>query len=490
MNSEIEKKLRPWQFKSANELLKILRTYDSALDSSDTGTGKTYTALAIAKALRIPCLAIVPKIAISGWMEVAKHFDEKISIVNYEKLRLGQTQYGSWSNTASMRSGRRFTFVCCFCQRKFEESDLARDCFAHPDGFHCVERKARPIIRGFFQFRLGVRFIIFDEAHRCGGIKSLNSGLLFAAKRQRIKHLILSATPAQTVLQMNAMGYSLDLHTSPGQPNFMSWLHRAGVRRDPAFHGLVWRVSGDQQRSVMADIRDQIIPERGVRITTEQIPGFPEVDIQAQLVDIDDPEKIDKIYEEMESSLEALRERSESDKNSDSAITTILRSRQKIELLKIPAAIELAKDRLECGFSVGVFVNFRQSVEELSRRLECPFIDGTVKGEARNAIISAYQKNELRSLVLNSEAGGICIGLQDLDGNYPRYGIVFPPWSATVFKQLVGRFPRDGGKSKSHFRVLFAAGTIETKMHTALKNKLNNLDALTDGDLQPENLKL
>ena len=255
------------------------------------------------------------------------------------------------------------------------------------------------------------------------------------------------------------------------------------------FRGLVWRVGAERQREVMAEIRAGIIPARGIRITTADVPGFPEVDIRAELIDISEPDKINKIYEEIQPALEALRKRSESDIDPDSAITTILRSRQKIELCKVPATVEIAGDRLAQGFSVGIFVNFRATIDELCKRLKCDFIDGTVTGAKRDSVISNFQSNESRCLALNSDAAGISIGLQDLDGEHPRFGLVSPPWSATTFKQLVGRFPRDGGKSKSHFRVLFAANTIEMKMYRALKGKLDNLSALCDADLQPDNLR-
>ena len=268
--------------------------------------------------------------------------------------------------------------------------------------------------------------------------------------------------------------------------HWRTWLRKHGARFDGP--QLVWRVSKECQKAVMAEIRSEIIPARGIRLTTDSIPGFPEVDIQAELFDIENSEQIDKYYEEMHDALTRLRERSEADVDPEAAITKLLRARQRVELLKVPAAIELAQDRLEQGFSVGFFLNFKQSIEEVSRRMGCPYIDGSVTGKKRDAIIAAYQANEERSLALNSEACGLSIGLQDLDGEHPRFGIVSPPWSATTFIQLVGRFPRDGGKSKSHFRVIFADRTVEVKMYHALKSKLDNLDALTDGDLQPENL--
>lgn len=271
---------------------------------------------------------------------------------------------------------------------------------------------------------------------------------------------------------------------------FYSWLYSYGVRRDPMFAGLVWRVSAAQQRATMAEIRAQIIPERGVRITTDEIPGFPAVDIQCQLFDITAVDEVNEIYEDIRPALQALHARSASDKSPESAITQILRARQRIELLKCPAAIELAEDRLAQGFSVGLFVEFRATVIELARLLKCKFIDGTVTGPERDEIIRKFQANETRCIVLNSAAGGIAISLQDIHGDHPRFGIVLPGWSATVFRQLLGRFPRDGGRSKSHFRVMFAANTIETRMYAVLKLKLDNLDSLTDGDMCPDNLKM
>lgn len=268
--------------------------------------------------------------------------------------------------------------------------------------------------------------------------------------------------------------------------HYRTWLRKHGARYDGP--QLVWRVSRLCQQTTMAEIRSQIIPSRGIRLTTDSIPGFPEVDIQAELFDIENSGQIDKYYEQMQDALQALNDKAAGDVDPEAAITKILRARQRVELLKVPAAIELAQDRLEQGFSVGFFVNFKQTLDEISRRMGCPYIDGSITGKKRDAVIAAYQANEIRALALNSEACGLSIGLQDLDGEHPRFGIVSPPWSATTFIQLVGRFPRDGGKSKSHFRVIFAAGTVETKMYSALKSKLDNLDALTDGDLQPENL--
>lgn len=238
----------------------------------------------------------------------------------------------------------------------------------------------------------------------------------------------------------------------------------------------------------MSDIRNNI-SDRMVRVQCDDIPNFPSQDITAELFDID--ENLDKIYREMESALAELDGNKISDKDPSHPLTKVLRAQQEIELKKIPLATELGTDALAKGFSVCIFANFTQTVRELSERLHAPFIDGSVTGEKRDIILEAFQTNNQRSLVLQSSVGGISINLQDLDGNFPRMGYVFPPWSATIFKQLCGRFRREGGKSKSHFRVLLAAGSeVERKIHRALQSKLNALDSLNDGDLNPINLKL
>lgn len=263
--------------------------------------------------------------------------------------------------------------------------------------------------------------------------------------------------------------------------NFYSWLHSLGARKDPVFHGWQWHVSAEKQREVMASIREQILPARGVRVTTSSIKDFPALDISCQLVDIEDVEKLNKNYETLEYAIEKIRIRASTDAAPESPITTILRCRQRLELLKVPAAIELATDRLAQGFSVGIFVEFRATVTELARILKCPFIDGTVTGEKRDEIISSFQANESRCIVINSAAGGIAISLQDLDGEHPRFGLIFPGFSAAVLTQVLGRFRRDSGRSKCVYRILLAAGSpVERRIKTILDQKLNNLAALTD----------
>ena len=481
--------LKPWQVTSANHLLSVIRTHGSAADLSSTGTGKTFTALAVAQALQLPTLIVCPEIAVTAWnLAAEEHFNERFSVINYERIRLGETGFGTWSNQGAMRAKRSPVFVCSRCLRRYNSPKDFDACPYSPLGVHCVDCKSpRPPRLGEFYFRPGVKFLVFDEAHRCGGGDSLNAELLIAAKRQKIPHLMLSATLAENPLKLRAIGYSLGLHNDGhdevlangrrGLRAYRAWLGSNSCRRDPRFKGFKWFAGAEEQRSIMSGIRAQIIPERGVRVRCEEIPGFPEQVISADLIDLEptDTAALKELYEQLEGSLE---------------ITKILRLRQEIEMRKIPAIVEVARDRMEQGFSIGTFLNFRDSLEELSRLLGCPYIDGTITGKKRDEIIAGYQRNDFTCLGLNSDAASLAINLQDLDGQHPRFGIVSPPWSAVCFRQLTGRFRREGGRSTSYFKTLFAAGTVEVKMWRALRGKLNCLDSLNDNDLQPNNLHM
>jgi hypothetical protein len=498
----VNEKLRPHQQEPFEALKGILARFGSGVDESGTGTGKTYVAAAVAGDSRLPTLVVHPKVAHSTWERAANHFGERFSQVGYELLRAGNTPFGAWSGGAA----RREEYFVCECCQRVVNLDKWEPCYVHPKGIHCLVTKSKPHDYGQFVFHPGVKQIVFDEVHRCGGRDSLNADILIAAKRQGIRVLGLSATLAASPLQMRSLGYLLDLHgldkdvilrvgagplsASRIRPNFYRWASHYGCRRDPRFRGWKWMLGESAQREVMLEIRNQIIPARGVRVRCEDIPGFPACDIQAELYNIEHPEEIDRLYAEVQEALGLLDARAAEDKAPDSPITRILRGRQRIELLKTPIAEELGRDYLEKGFSVVFFVNFRQTIDELSKRFpDAPIVDGSPESvKQRDASVAKFQRNDCPALIVNNQAGGVCLSMQDLDGFHPRMGLVMPSFSATDMIQVCGRLPRDGGKSTAHYRFIFADSTIEKGMHRAVRAKQHNIEALNDADLSGESL--
>jgi hypothetical protein len=274
--------------------------------------------------------------------------------------------------------------------------------------------------------------------------------------------------------------------------DFYNWAGRNGIGKLPGMLGFRWVCGEEKQREIMARIRGQIIPARGVRITAEEIPGFPEVDVQAELYDLEGSGKLERAYEEMAEALEELKSAAADDVSPDHPLSRILRARQEIEILKVPLAEELARDYLAKGYSVGIFVNYSQTLAELRRRLACDnYIDGTQTGkpEVRQACIDRFMSNEDRLTIVNSEAGGVSVSLHDIHGGHPRVGLVMPDYSARRMLQVFGRFPRVGGKTRSLYRVLLAANTVEESVHRAFRRRAGNLEALNDADLSPDGVR-
>lgn len=503
-------KLREWQVEPAHRLHEILRHGGNAVDLSDTGTGKTYVACAVAAMLGENTLAVVPKIARSAWLKVADELGAPVEAIGYEALRTGRTSYGRWEHRPPAPFKADEFFICESCMCKVDFDDY-RPCHCHANGTHCIKTRKQSWKYGKFIWDENIKLLIFDEIHRCSGLDSLNADMLSAAKFQGIRVLGLSATAACTPLQMRALGYALDLHGlnqnlavppkpeelisespfsfRPHLPTFYQWAAKYACRPDPVYRGLRWFAGVERQAEIMSDIHNQIIPSRGVRVRTSDIPDFPTRQIVAELYDLEKDYEIEKLYHEMAYALDVLLQRAYQD-DTEQPLTQLLRARQRIELLKVPIFVEIAEDEMAKGNSVAMFLNFSATIAELAKRLQAHkpgVVDGSSEGvRHRGEAIGDFQSNKMRLIILNSAAGGVAISLQDEHGGHPRVGLVSPGTSAVQFRQLCGRLPREGGKSSALYRVILAANTVETKMKKALDNKLTNLDSLNDSDFQPE----
>jgi superfamily II DNA or RNA helicase len=167
----------------------------------------------------------------------------------------------------------------------------------------------------------------------------------------------------------------------------------------------------------------------------------------------------------------------------------MLRSHQKIEILKIPTFVELANDFIHNKFSVVIFVNFTQTLKTLAEMLKTDsIIYGEQSYEVRIRIIEEFQENKNKIIICNIKAGGIGISLHDIYGRHPRVSIISPTWNSIELTQALGRIHRAGGKSKSLQRIIYIADTVEEKIAEKLKLKLKNINSINNGDLDLTNI--
>jgi hypothetical protein len=141
-----------------------------------------------------------------------------------------------------------------------------------------------------------------------------------------------------------------------------------------------------------------------------------------------------------------------------------LRQRQAIELVKVPYIVERAKEIIESGGSVVLFLNFHESIDTAKKQFpEAEVIDGRVPQTERRKTQDSFQKNDLRGVIVQIAAGGQSIDLHDLDGRYPRVALLCPQFSGTVEEQAVVEIDREG-------QVLWRYGPVAATLAKPLAN--------------------
>lgn len=450
--------LLPYQVAPAGDIVARLLRYGSAIDGSDPGTGKTYVAAAAMRELHFAPLVVCPMSVMEPWRRVLARMGVRPhAIVNWEYAR-----------------SKSFSFGHVTRERTFVWKNLPRNV--------CI---------------------IFDEAHKGKGEATLQAELLIAARRQDIPHLLLTATLAQHPREMRASGYCLDLHALYDFNKFCE--HYGGVKNK--FNRWVFQ----DNVAAMATISKQLFPARGVRVRISDLgDAFPETLITAECYDVAGVSVQNEHHEMLLKEVERLislknsvrgleakiaeageagcteeeRELIAQYRKAKAAVMTLdLRYRQDAELRKVPVVLDLARDIVESGQSVAIFVNYMETLKMLQDGLKAVAIHGQQSGEERQAAIDAFQANRAHAIVCNSQAGGVGVSLHDLTGERPRQSLIMPTYSAQDLIQVLGRIHRSGGKSKSIQRLVYASGTVEENVCRTVKMKIAAIDALNDGDL-------
>lgn len=414
-----------WQQPSVDSMLNILQSGNVCLNTSDTGTGKTVTALAVLKQLNTKALIVCPKAVHTAWRRTAEAMDCSNlihGIVNAERLQFKNDYFqdNKWLIPKDM-------------------------------------------------------LIIWDEVHRgASGPKSNTTKILALTRPLGYKVLAMSATIANSPLQMRAVGYLAGLHQFKDS-SYWRWCVANGCFRKPPIKGYHFP-KGPSGRRHMLKIREDL-KDVMVRVRKDEIPDFPETTILVNLYDLetDYQKAINDTWNSMRTELSEVR---------NNPLTERLRAREVTELCKVDLITDLAKAEIEEGNSVVIFVNFRSVKAKLVHSLneyKPAYIHGNQKN--RQEMIDKFQADETPVIVCMSQAGGVGISLHQTAGKRPRVSFITPSDKADDLLQCLGRVNRANGGSSIQTIVL-AAGTVEEKIQRNLQGKLRNMEALQDGDLE------
>lgn len=433
--------LRAYQIDPCRNTVAALREFGAHLNASDMGTGKTYVSLAAFRELGISPVVVAPATLLVAWQRAAEALGMQCRPVSYERLNR-VTEFGRWEGT-----------------KKFLR----------------------------YRWRDDVRGIIFDEAHRCKGTGTKAQKAMTAAARSNAVVDALTATGAESPMELKALGVLLGLHDGR---NFYEWAQRYGCLE--GLHG-GFEFSG--YPGLMERIHKQIFPAKACRVRKEELgDAFPETEFILRTIRL--PERsekaIGKLYADLEEAVGALYEKAEDYKAPGSALSRINLLFQEIELLKAPALVEMVQDLVGEGYSVPVFTRFNATIDLVSKGLRnTPH--GIYRGATsftekarRQEVLDSFQNDTIRSLLTNYAAGSTGVGMHDLNGRFPRAPLHSLHYNSRLVKQAFGRVQRDGGKSRSTQIIVGAAGTVEELILARIAGKIRNMDLLNDGDLLPE----
>ncbi len=437
---KIKNKLLTYQVQHTENLIRIINDNNACLDASDTGTGKTYCAVAACFILKLSPIIICPKSVINTWKTVCKYFNVIPNIIiNYESLKTGN----NYDKLKRIENDKKTSF-------EFE--------------------------------KIPGTIFIFDEAHRCVNLETENYSILFAAKNTNLPILLLSATIADFPEKFKPFFYILNFI----EPEQIKKLNINMTKYMRIVDEWIFR-----DKRPMVRIHTMLYPKRASRMRIDVLGDlFPQTQITATPYTLDEKrsKEIENEYKKLQIELEDIKNKKSNDKKNP--LTAILRAQQRIEILKIPIFIELCNDFRQNGYSVVIFVNFTQTLETMCDMLHTTSkIYGEQTQEARLKIIENFQSNKTNIVICNIKAGGIGISLHDIAGNHPRVSLISPTWSSIDLVQALGRIHRAGGKSKSLQRIIYTADTIEEKIAEKLKNKLLNINSINNGDLDLTNIE-
>lgn len=520
IDSTIINSLLPYQINHFLIIRNALINKRCAFDMSDTGTGKTYVAAALAKVLELKPFVICPKAVITTWKKV---FEEKFGITDYEIFTYGKIR---------------------FCNTEF------------------IDRTENKRKKCKYDYKWNIDpdeyLVIYDEAHKLKNKKTQNFAIYTSLVDLDVYRLSLSATIAENLKKTEPIIYNFkDTITLETKKMSKSFINDFGKEVDEVTGDLCFNENyRDEYNKLnkmnfnigLLHLHSIIYPDYGWRMKIAELGDqFPDTFIDAKTYNMGDKtcKEINNIYGEMEKivdeyniikikkdiiKLEDLKKKKNLDANdfkkmekledtieksgllqmkfvteehketknkdlilkrniADGAILVqIVRARQRVEFLKCETLIELGEKFLDEDKSVAIFVNYNETLDYVRDHfVKKGFTPSIVRGgqsiKDRSEEIEKFQSDENRVIILNIQSGGVGISLHDLNGNYPRVSIISPSWSAQDLLQTFGRIHRAGGKSKSLQYVIFCANSIEEKIANKLKSKLSNIKQLNDGDL-------
>jgi len=425
LQENISSKLFNYQLLHLLNLITNFRSNKVLLDGSDTGTGKTYTTVALSKQLKLKLFVICPKTVVSKWSQVCDYFGVKpLYITNYESTK--KTEF------LEFKDGKYIWNV--------PKSTL----------------------------------LVFDEAHKCKNPKTNNAKLLISSREVDAKLLLVSATISDTPKSFAVFGYMLGFYSSLAKSR--GWIEGM-LRQDRT-----------TLSSNISSINKKIYPYFGSRVTIEELGDkFPENQVCADCYDLDSKikeEALNKALQVIKNSTRSSTSGSGISKNQAQTLVEINAARHTLELSKLEIFENLIEEYLENNYNVVVFVNFLDTLEKLYSKYSdiAVKLHGKLSSKERDDNIKLFQDNNKKIIICTMKTGSQSIDLHDLHGT-KRVSLISPTYSSIDLIQALGRIYRAGAKTPALQRIVYTSNTYEVNICSRVNQKIKFLNSINDTDL-------
>lgn len=488
---QITKKLLSFQVAHVYQLMEVLKLKNRVIDASDTGTGKTYCAIATCALLNLKPFIICPKSVISNWVNICKEFGVSyLGISNYELLKGGNYYTENYEKVKCPYMDIEAIAITDKVIKEFNETKKVID---SQDIKKPIDDKSKELVKkeknikkykSTYNFYLpSDTLVIFDEAHRCKNWSSQTSSLLVSLSKSLAKIMMLSATLTDKVDCFKPFGIVLGFYST--LDGYRPWIKSKEIIYKVKFNK---NKIEDEESKRLHIIHDSVFPHFGSRLKIRELGDlFPHNNITANAYYLEDHEKVEAIYKEINEEISQLSELEKKSKG----LGILIRARMRIEMLKVSLFMDLAQEGIDNGYSVAIFVNYTGTLEYLCYHMK---IDCIIKGgqtmEDRDVMIKDFQDNKKKVIIIMQQAGGVGISLHDIHGNHPRMSIISPSWSGYETRQTLGRIHRAGSKTPAIQKLVYVAQTYEEEIAKLIQEKLRTIDALNDGDFESDKLQL
>lgn len=454
-------KLLPYQPIAVRHIVQSIIDNGAAIDSSDTGLGKTYVALASARELSLTPYIICKIAGMSSWVKVCKFMGIKPGMItNWEQIKTGKLKVNGKSILTRKKS--------------YYTSNLENMSKKFGGTVELIEYKNRYE----YEWHLPAGgILIFDEAHVASNMTSQNYALWNASKGRA--SISCSATFADRPSRLKGV---FNLLRIKHEDEFDDWLLRRGHFLNQ--HNVVESLTALDD---MKQINKILYPKYGYRLSYDDPDVkafFPEVIIQTHIVSLGTKLTVQQ-NAEYEAMLKKVAEYKEAGKQAQ-VLVADLRYRQSAELFKADTLVDMITEYMDAGLCPVVFVNFRETLAYLAKTLKTKSL---IFGEQnrykidRDKVVDDFQTGKSRLILCMVEAGGQSLSLHDVNGTGRRISLICPTYNPITLKQICGRTRRAGSKSTPIIKLVYAGDTIEEKVAERVNEKIDNIHALNDGDL-------